>query len=654
MPGDTAGALLSPDAPFQPFAVPTAPQPRVSIIVVAHEKPGWTVACLRSIARAGDTTPFEVIVVADQERGHAGEQLHQIDGLRVVDAPAGDSPCQRRNGGARAARGELLLFMDDRAQATPGWLDTLCDCLDHEADCGMAGSRLVDAGTRLVSGGGIIYADGTCAEAGRAEHRDDPRYRCRRDVDYLHGTGLMIPRRLYESIGGFNARYAQTCYQDADLALCVRAAGRRAIYEPSSMILYGDNAAPTRTDSTGRDGERDDQQPDRQAFARAWSGELAHQPPPGAPSTVVLWRRKPHILVIDASTPDPARDAASRRLAIMFQLLRHLGWKVSLLPIDGQAGNRQVDLLGKLGVSVWRQPFARDASVWLHTHGADLQAVILCRCDVAATCLPLVRQHVPHARIVFDTVDLRFPRELRAAELSGNIALARQAQLSAARELALVEASDATLAADPVERDLIVAHVPSAHVALVPEMHVPGAPAHGAAGRHGMLFIGGRDPSLNTDTLHWLAHEIVPRIRKELPDIALHLFRVSVGLPAGIGKIPAIHVHAGDADLETWMQQGRLLLAPMRYGRGMMGRVNLAMSRGMPVVATSTAVAGMNLVDGQNVLLGDDAESFAAAVIRVYTDDALWMRLSTQGLANVDRDFSVRAACAALRHALPA
>ncbi len=636
------GILLSPDDRFQAFTLPVATQPRVSVIIAAQEKPGWAVASLCAIAQAGAATPFEVIVVT----GHAGEHLQGIGGLRVVDAVPGASPYQHRNTGARAARGELLVFMDEHAQPTPGWLDALCDCIDHETDCGMAGSRLVGENGRLVGAGGIIYTDGTCAEAGQAEHRDDPRYRCRRDVDYLPGAALMIRRRLFESIGGFNVEYAQARWRDADLALCVRAAGQRVVYEPRSVVLCADIAPPVKP-------ERADGQSDRQAFVGAWVGELAHQPSPGAAAHAVLWRRKPHILVIDASTPDPARDTASRRLAIMFQLLRHLGWKASFLPADGQAAEAQVDQLGTLGVSVWRQPFVRDPSVWLRAHGASLDAVMLCRCDVATTYLPLARRHAPHARIVFDTVDLRFPRELRAAELSGNAALARQAQLSGERELALVEASDATLAADPAERDLIAAHVASAHVELVSSaMHMPCAPVHELAGRRGMVFIGSRRQPLNVDPLQWLVRGILPCVRQDLPDIELHLFRVSAGLPDTLAAAPGIHIHDRDNDLETWLSQARLMVAPIRYGSGMMGRVNMAMSRGVPVVATTIAVAGMGLVDGQNVLIGEDTASFAAAIARLSKDDALWMRLSSAGLENVDRHFSVRSACAALRRTL--
>jgi glycosyltransferase involved in cell wall biosynthesis len=72
------------------------------------------------------------------------------------------------------------------------------------------------------------------------------------------------------------------------------------------------------------------------------------------------------------------------------------------------------------------------------------------------------------------------------------------------------------------------------------------------------------------------------------------------------------------------------------------------MAHGQPVVATSIAVEGMHLVDGEEVLVADTPTAFAAAIVRLYRDEALWERLSQAGMANVARHFSFDAARAAL------
>jgi len=76
------------------------------------------------------------------------------------------------------------------------------------------------------------------------------------------------------------------------------------------------------------------------------------------------------------------------------------------------------------------------------------------------------------------------------------------------------------------------------------------------------------------------------------------------------------------------------------------------MSYGLPVVATSPSVEAMHLTDGEDVVVADDAEAFAAAVLRVYEDRRLWQRLSEGGRANVMRHFSPAVAREALRELL--
>jgi glycosyltransferase involved in cell wall biosynthesis len=94
----------------------------------------------------------------------------------------------------------------------------------------------------------------------------------------------------------------------------------------------------------------------------------------------------------------------------------------------------------------------------------------------------------------------------------------------------------------------------------------------------------------------------------------------------------------------TFLDGCRLGVAPLRYGAGVKGKVNQSMSYGQPVGATSTALEGMHAVPGEDALVADDPEGFADAVVRAYSDESLWLKLSDNGLANVERHFSFGAA----------
>src|SRR5690606_5188611 len=171
--------------------------------------------------------------------------------------------------------------------------------------------------------------------------------------------------------------------------------------------------------------------------------------------------------------------------------------------------------------------------------------------------------------------------------------------------------------------------------------------------RRDMVFVGGYQHPPNVDAATWLATAIWPRVHAALPEAKLHLVgsRADARVKA-LGELPGVVFHGWVPEIDPFMDECRLALAPLRYGAGVKGKVNLSMAHGQPVVATSCAIEGMFAEPGREVLVADDAEAFAGALVQAYTDEALWTRLSDGGLANVQRHFSFDAARAALHRIL--
>jgi glycosyltransferase involved in cell wall biosynthesis len=152
--------------------------------------------------------------------------------------------------------------------------------------------------------------------------------------------------------------------------------------------------------------------------------------------------------------------------------------------------------------------------------------------------------------------------------------------------------------------------------------------------------------------MRWIAHEIVPRLREAIPDIRVHVVGDVPDAARDHLATPGLELHGRVADLTQCMDSSLASLAPLRFGAGVKGKINMAMSYGVPVIATGVAVEGMQLRHDVNVLVADDADAIVAAVIRLQRDAALWQRLSTGGLENVREYFSPDAADATLRRIL--
>lgn len=638
------------EVPFEPFVLPIAAQPLVSVIIPVYGKLDYTLACLRSLARQIPAATFEVIVVDDASPDDSVQTLQRIDGLRVIRNTSNLGFVGSCNTGAAAARGEYLFFLNNDTQVTPNWLDGLLSCFAQRADCGIAGSRLVYPDGRLQEAGGLVFADGTSWNVGRFEDRDAPAWRYRREVDYVSGAALMIRREVFARIGGFDTRYSPAYFEDTDLGFAVRQLGLRVYYEPTSTIIHCEGI------SAGTDlqsGMKRHQAINQSSFAEKWRDALLAQPPAGtALSRALTWRRRGHILVVDSMTPDPTRDSGSLRLSAMLELLDEQGWQVSFLPDDGRATEAEIQALGALGTEVLIRPWAANAAQWLQTHGRTLHAVMLCRHSVAGQYADLVRKHAPQARLLFDTVDLHFLRERRAAELSGNVAMTRQAEASRRSELTLIGKVDVTFVVSPHEQALLAAELPSARVELLSNIH----DVHGChtafSKRKDLVFIGGCGHPPNVDAIRWMAGEILPRLRQRHPDLLIHVLGdVSNAIRQELA-MPGLELHGRVPDLSPWLETTLASLAPLRFGAGVKGKINMAMSYGVPVIATTIAAEGMCLTDGEDVLIANDATTFVQAVGRLQQDEELWTRLSLSGQDNVRRHFSRETAAQTLHRSL--
>jgi len=354
------------------------------------------------------------------------------------------------------------------------------------------------------------------------------------------------------------------------------------------------------------------------------------------------------ILVIETMTPDPTRDSGSMRLCQIFRLLNADGWYIDFMADDNDATPRDIARLAALGVAVHRG----NAASWMRTHGATLDAVMLCRLPVADQYLALTRQLAPRARAVFDTVDLHFIREQRAATLTSNPALARQATRSRRRELAMVEQADVTLVVSGDERDILATEAPRSRVELVSNIHDVAGRSEPFASRSGLLFVGGFGHPPNEDAVRWFSANVLPLVRANDPTIIFHVVGDIDDTTRSAIECEGMLIHGRVENLNPLLASTRISVAPLRFGAGVKGKVNQAMSHGLPVVVTTLAAEGMHLQDDIDAIIRDDATAMANAIDCIYHDEVLWTRLSDAGLDNVRRHFSTERARDALRRVL--
>ena len=281
----------------------------------------------------------------------------------------------------------------------------------------------------------------------------------------------------------------------------------------------------------------------------------------------------------------------------------------------------------------------------LASEGAGYDYAFLCRAPIAALYIDAIRRHAPRAKIILNTSDLHYLRDLREAELEGSEEKREAALRWKAQELDVIRRCDHSIVMSDHEVEVLAAELPGANIHLVPLMFVdiPGR-AGGFGERSDLLFIGGFPHTPNVDAVVWFCERIWPAVRARLPEARVHLIGNKPPEEVhALGAIPGVNVVGYVDDLKPWFDRIRLSVAPLRYGAGIKGKLGTSLGFGVPSVATSIAVEGMKMRDGVQALVADDEAAFAEAVVNLYTDEALWDRISRDGLDFVRDTYSLDA-----------
>ncbi len=630
------------DLKFTPLFLRASQNPAVTIVIPVYNNCEYTFQCLKSIAENTTDIDYEVLVVDDCSTDRTREMLAVVSTAQVLRNKKNSGFLFSCNSGAKKARGEYIVFLNNDTVVTPRWLEELLETFKAHPEAGLVGSKLLYPDGRLQEAGGIIWRDASGWNYGRLDDPQKPEYNYLREVDYCSGACVMVPKKLFMDLGGFDKRYAPAYAEDADLAFQIRQAGRKVFYQPLSQIIHFEGI------SSGTDlssGVKKYQLINQEKFQKKWASVLQKHRPNGENPDFEKERSvQKRILVIDACTLTPDQDAGSLTVFNHLKIFQSLGYKVAFIPNNLVYIDRYTADIQRMGVECLYQPYIGSIEAHLRKHGPNYDAVMLCRPYVADAHIDAVRKHCPKATVIFDTEDLHFIREQRHAELEKNQELDQRAAATKKQELLVAAKADYTIVVNPLERDVLLAENPALNVAVIqPPREIYGTDVP-FDDRNGIVFIGGFQHTPNVDAALYFVKDILPHVRARLGNVKFYV----------IGSRPTeailslasenIIVTGYVSDLEPYFKRCRVSVAPIRYGAGIKCKILTSLSHGVPVVATSLACEGMGLEHGNEVLIADEPEDFAEELEALYSHRELWQRISKNGLDAMQRQYSFEAA----------
>jgi len=170
-------------------------------------------------------------------------------------------------------------------------------------------------------------------------------------------------------------------------------------------------------------------------------------------------------------------------------------------------------------------------------------------------------------------------------------------------ELSLMKKSDITILTSTAEAELLHKEDQSLKFSILPNIHIETDKIEKFETRKNMIFLGGFQHTPNIDAAEYLVRDIWPIIKQKISDVKLYI----VGSHA-TEKIKAlasddIVVTGFVKDLSLYYQQCKVMLAPLRYGAGVKGKITQSLAMGLPVVTTPIGVEGINLADSKNCMV---------------------------------------------------
>jgi glycosyltransferase involved in cell wall biosynthesis len=367
----------------------------------------------------------------------------------------------------------------------------------------------------------------------------------------------------------------------------------------------------------------------------------------------------PTMLMLTPVIPSPTGGGSPIRAAAILESLTRIG-RVVVVQVEcwGETANAadRSWCRAKSAAMVVMQPARLDAmpdivADAMQATGLDLRidAMYVFRQIVGPAGLACKERFAPTVSVLdLDDDECQLDQFLIALQRKrgdhvGAAALAASEQRRRTLRQILINRFDQVFLSNPTDaRSLARAH-PSARIALLPNVVPPAhAATHVARDPWHMLFLGTLSYLPNEDGVAWFIRDVLPAMRAREPRMTLRV--AGVGMPEGLSMLLASDGvdFAGEVpDVAPEYAAACMLVVPLRAGSGTRIKILEAFAHGTPVVSTSIGAAGLDVRDGQHLLIADSPQELAQRCIQLAHDAALRESLTREALQWVTANHSI-------------
>ena len=182
---------------------------------------------------------------------------------------------------------------------------------------------------------------------------------------------------------------------------------------------------------------------------------------------------------------------------------------------------------------------------------------------------------------------------------------------------------------------------PTANIAVVPNGVDTEYFSPMAEQTDGCVFVGGTSWYPNLDALEWFVAEVLPHLRSlGMQGQVVWVGRATPAQLERYNHVPGLRLTGYVPDIRPFVRAASCFIAPLRVGGGTRLKLLDAWAMGKAVVSTSLGAEGLEIAEGENILIADTARDFAKHVMLVLEDSLVRSRLEEGARGIAEREYS--------------
>ena len=603
--------------------------PLVSIIIPVYKDSFYTALCLKSIQEAKTKIPYEVIVVDDSPHNEKIQELDLVKNIKLISNKKNIGYLNSCNDGAKKSKAKFLCMLNNDTYVFNDWLDNLHDTFKIFPSAGIVGSLLLNKDFTIQECGSFIFKSGYGYNYGKSFLINSFQTNFTRKVSYCSAASILIDSKLFKSVKGFSKEYYPAYYEDVDLAYKLLKFNKFTYCNPLSKVVHfgsismGQGDSPVKTKLMIKN---------KKTFLSKWKDHL----PNSFYAIEQLYNKNKSVIFFEEHLISPKSDAGSLSIFNFAKLFQSLGYEVIFCFKHLDRISKDFNLLLLHGFQVMSVGTDFDSfknfKHFLNSNYIKPEILYIARPEFFSLHIDILKKQYPNALVFYDTVDLHYLRMQREnLVLKKEIYSKRSINRLKKIELSNMHKSDISVIRSKYEINHLKQEEKIIEKKLLNLSLLFSEPNKIVSFKksEGMVFVGNFNHTPNIDALNYFFDEIITKFNEKLMSINIYIIGKNGKY---IFKDKIKHVHNKVTfidfvdDINSFLINRRLNLAPLRYGAGIKGKIAQAFVIGLPTISTNIGFEGMD----ENVvgdLKADKPNDFAKKIENFYFGESSWTKV---------------------------